>query len=123
MKCVVLVIDNNVFREGLALALKQHAGLEESVQAQTLAEARRLLGNPDRHLDLVIVHLELASAVGFELIKELRMTTPGVPLLVIVPERDAYRRDEVLRAGAEEVLTMAAALQEIVDVAKRLVGE
>ena len=38
------------------------------------------------------------------------------------PEPDAYRRDQALRAGAEEVLTTTASLQEVVDVANRLVG-
>ena len=44
-------------------------------------------------------------------------------MLGMAPEPDAYRREEALRAGAEQVLTMAASLQEIVDVANRLVGE
>ena len=44
-------------------------------------------------------------------------------MLGMAPEPDAYRREEALRTGAEQVLTMAASLQEIVDVANRLVGE
>jgi hypothetical protein len=41
----------------------------------------------------------------------------------MAPEPDAYRREEALRAGAEQVLTMTASLREVVDVANRLVGE
>lgn len=41
----------------------------------------------------------------------------------MAPEPDAYRREEAPRAGAEEVLTMTASLQEVVDAANRLVGE
>src|SRR5918997_1260453 len=44
-------------------------------------------------------------------------------VLGMAPEPDAYRREEALRAGAEQVLTMTASLREVVDVANRLVGE
>jgi DNA-binding NarL/FixJ family response regulator len=78
------------------------------------------LGNSTRKWDFVTVNLEPANADGLELIKELRMTAPDVPVLAITMKRGADRRDRALWAG--EVLTMAAP-EEIVDVAKRTVGE
>jgi DNA-binding NarL/FixJ family response regulator len=123
MKHVMLVDDHNAFRESLALMLKWHSDFKESVQAQSLAEARRVLGNSYRNLDLAIVDLDLANGGDFDLIKELRMTHPDIPVLAITLERDVDRRERALRAGVGEVLTMAASLREIVDVAKRLVSE
>jgi DNA-binding NarL/FixJ family response regulator len=123
MKRVMLVDDHNLFRESLALMLKRHTDFKESVQAHSLAEARRILGNTDRNLDLAIVDLDQANGGSFDLIKELHMTHPDVPVLAITLERDAYRRDRALRAGAAEVLTMDASLKEIVNVAKRLVDQ
>jgi DNA-binding NarL/FixJ family response regulator len=78
------------------------------------------LGNSTRKWDFVTVNLEPANADGLELIKELRMTAPDVPVLAITMKRGPDWRDQVLWAG--EVLTMAAP-EEIVDVAKRTVGE
>ena len=123
MKNVVLVDDHNMFRESLALMLEWHPDFKKCVQVQSLAEARQVLGNRGRNLDLAIVDLDLANGRGFDLIKELRMSHPDVPVLAITCERDSYRRDEALRAGAAEVLTMDATLRELVDGAKRLVGE
>jgi CheY-like chemotaxis protein len=44
-------------------------------------------------------------------------------VLAITLRGDAERRERALRAGAEEVLTMAAAPKEIVEVVKQLVRE
>ena len=60
---------------------------------------------------------------GPQLIRELRTSAPDVPVLAITLRRDAERRERALRAGAGEVLTMATAPKEIVDVTKQLVGE
>jgi DNA-binding NarL/FixJ family response regulator len=121
MKRVMLVDDHNMFRESLALMLERHTDFKECVQAHSFAEACRVLDNSDRNLDLAIVNLDLANGGGFDLIKELRMSHPDVPVLAITHVQDAYRRDQAMWAGAAEVLTMDAALSEIVDVAKRLV--
>jgi DNA-binding NarL/FixJ family response regulator len=123
MMRAMLVDDHNVFRECLALVLERHTEFKECVQARSLAEAREVLGDSHRNLDLTIVDLDLANGGGLDVIKELRVSHPDVPVLAITCERDSYRRDEALRAGAAEVLTMDATLRELVDGAKRLVGE
>jgi DNA-binding NarL/FixJ family response regulator len=123
MKRVLFVDKNKVYRRLLALVLKWNTELKESAEADSLTEARRVLGNSERQPDLAIVNLDAANADGFELVKELRMSAPEVPVLAFTLRRDVERRDRALRAGAEEVLPMAASSKEIVDAAKRLVGE
>ncbi|HEX2108636.1 MAG TPA: response regulator [Rubrobacteraceae bacterium] len=123
MKRVLLVDDHNLFRESLALGLKTNTDLQECIQAKSLAEARRVLDNSDRKLDLAIVDLDLASAGGFELIKELRVSHPDVPVLALTFEPDANSRDRALRAGAAEVLNIAASQRDIVEVARGLASE
>ncbi len=123
MKRVLVVEEDNFFRQSLALVLKWHTAFKESVEANSLAEARRTLANSIHKPDIAVVDLDLASADGFELIEELRTSAPDVAVLAITLRPDAERRERALRAGAGEVLTMAASLREIVDVAKRLVGE
>jgi DNA-binding NarL/FixJ family response regulator len=123
MKRVLLVDKNNVYRQVLALVLKWNTELKESAEADSLTQARRVLGNSNRKPDLAIVNLDAANAEEFELMKELRMTAPDVPVLAITLRQDVDQRDRALRAGAGEVLTMAVSPKEIVDAAKRLVGE
>jgi two-component system, NtrC family, nitrogen regulation response regulator GlnG len=123
MKRVLLFDKNNVYRQVLALVLKWNTELKESAEADSLSQARRILGSSKGKPDLAIINLDAANADGFELMKELRMSAPEVPVLAITLERDVNQRDRALRAGAREVLTMAVSPREIVDAAKRLVGE
>ena len=123
MKRVLLVDNNKVYRQVLALVLKWNTELKESAEADSLTQACRVLGNSDRKPDLAIVNLDTAYAEGFELMKELRMSAPEVPVLAITLGRDVEQRDRALRAGAVEVLTMSVSPKEIVAAAKRLVDE
>ena len=123
MKRVLLVDENEVYRHVLALVLKWNTELKESAEADSLTQARRLLGSSKGKPDLVIVNLGAAKADEFELVKELRMSAPEVPVLAITLGRDVEQRDRALRAGAVEVLTMSVSPKEIVDTAKRLVDE
>ena len=122
-KRVLLVDEDNLFRQILALVLDRSTLLKESVQASSLAATRRVLSNTDRKPDLVIVGLDLTNGGRFELlIGELCMMVPDVPVIGITLKDDAQRREWALGAGADEVLTMAAPPEEIVEVAKRLIG-
>jgi DNA-binding NarL/FixJ family response regulator len=122
MKRVLLVDNNKVYRRLLALVLKWNTELKESAEADSLTQARRVLGNSKGKPDLAIVNLDTANADGFELMKELRMTAPEIPMLAITLRRDVDQRDRALRAEAGEVLPMDVSSKKIVDAAKRLVG-
>jgi DNA-binding NarL/FixJ family response regulator len=58
-----------------------------------------------------------------QLIEELRMSAPDIPVLAITLGRNADKRERALRVGAGEILTMTASPKEIVDVAKQLMDE
>ena len=123
MKWVLFVDDGNLFRQVLALVLKWNTDLKETLEANSLSEARQVLGKSNHKPDLAVVDLDLGKGDGFELISDLRTIAPDVPVLAITLKRDAERRERALRAGAGKVLTMAASPKEIVDAAKQLVEE
>ena len=122
-KRVLLVDEDGLFRQILALVLERSTPLKESVQASSLSATRQLLSNSEQKPDLVIVELDLTNGGSFELlIGEMRVVVPDVPVIGITLKDDAQRREGALRAGAYEVLTMAAPPGEIVGAAKRLIG-
>ena len=122
-KRVLLVEEDDLFRQILALVLERSTLLKESVQASSLTAIRQLLSNADDKPDLAIVDLDLANGGGFELlIGQLRTMVPDVPVIGITLKDDAERREEALRAGADEVLAMTAPPEEIVEAANRLIG-
>ena len=123
MKWALIIDKRNLFRQLLALVLKWNTVLEEIVEVNSLAEARQALANSNRKPDLAIVELDRTDEGGFELIRELRMMVPDVPMVAISMRGAAEQHDGALRAGADDVLTMSAHPKEIVDVVKRLIGE
>jgi DNA-binding NarL/FixJ family response regulator len=123
MKQVLLVNKEKLFRQILALVLKWNTDLKWNIEAGSLVEARWILDNSNPKLDLAIIDADLVSGGGFALIEELRTSDPDVPVLAFTLKRDVERRERALRAGAREVLTMAASPKEIVDAARRLLGE
>jgi DNA-binding NarL/FixJ family response regulator len=122
MKRVLIVDDHDLFRQVLAVVLGQHTDLKESVQAESLTEARRVLGDLGGRIDLAIVDLDMPNGDATELIKELRGAGPDVPVLAFTVGLDSPLGAQALRAGADQVLSTATSGEKIVRAAQLLIG-
>ncbi len=118
MKRVLIVEDHAAFRQALACVLGWHTGLRESVQAGSLAEALELM--PAEPVDAAIVDLCLPDGDGSELISGLRDHAPGVSVLALSQSANLEHHDRALSAGASEVLSKEASIEEILHAARRL---
>jgi len=114
VKRLLLVEDQALLREGLALLLEWGTGLR-SVQAGSLAEAGRILSEAEDKPACVIVDIDVPD--GIELLEQLR----GLPVLAITGDRSVKRSVQALEAGADEVLPMAESAERIVDVVRQLI--
>ena len=128
-KRVLLVEDDVLFREGLALLLEWRAGLR-SVQAGSLEEAGRALGQGAGRdgggaIGAAIVDADLRDGRGIELIERLRGAEPRVPIVALTDGRDSGRCARALRAGAQEAIGMRepGAIEGIVGAVRRLSGD
>lgn len=122
MKRALLVEDHHLFREALAVVLKEETDLKGNVQVGSLAEARRALGRLSGEIDLVIVDLDLPDGDGITLIENIREAETDVPVLALTTDRSLERRALALRAGASEVLSTASSSEEIIGAVKQLVA-
>jgi DNA-binding NarL/FixJ family response regulator len=120
MKRLLLVDDNSLFREALALLLEWNMGLD-SVQAESIAEARLILGDSHDEVGLAIIDVDLPDGDGIELIEELREIETDVPVLALATGR-RLQRTRALQAGAEEVLTVEEPIEELVGTVRRLLA-
>jgi DNA-binding NarL/FixJ family response regulator len=116
VKRLLLVEDQALLREGLALLLEWGTGLR-SVQAGSLAEAGRILSEAEDKPACVIVDIDLPDGDGIELLEQLR----GLPVLALTGDRSVKRFAQALEAGADVVLPMAESAERIVDVVRQLV--
>ena len=119
MKQALLIEDHALFREGLALLLKWHTGVE-SVQAGSLAEGNRVVGDAAGSADVAIINLDLPDGDGCDLIEQLHETKPDVPILALTADGSLAQHARALEAGADEVLTKAVPVEQIIDAVERL---
>jgi DNA-binding response OmpR family regulator len=82
-------------------------------QAESLAEAHRVLRSLAAEPDTAVVDLELPISDGVELIREIHETWPHVPILALTTSGDPERDARAKEAGADEVLTMAASAEKL----------
>jgi DNA-binding response OmpR family regulator len=113
---LLLVEDQTLFREGLALLFEWRTGLS-SVQAGSLAEAQRILSDTKDGPACAIVDLDLPDEDGIDLLEQLR----GLPMLALTNGRSLERHARALEAGADEVLSKAESAERIADVVGRLI--
>ena len=96
-KTVLVVDDHPLMRQGLALLINQQQDMQvcgeaEEVQAAMLAIARL-------HPDIVILDISLSGPDGLELLKSIRATNPGLPVLILSMHDEAIYAERALRAG------------------------
>src|SRR5215218_8151508 len=96
MQRLLLIEDQAVFRECLALLLEWRTGLS-SVQARSLAEAQSILSGTKDKPACVIVDVDLPNGDGIELLEQLR----GLPVLALMTDQSLERHARALEAGAD----------------------
>jgi DNA-binding NarL/FixJ family response regulator len=120
MERILLVEDHRSLRQGLAWLLERDPDLEVAGQVGSLAEARAALNS--QRVDAALVDLTLPDGEGVELVRELRASDPPIPVLVLTISLEAATHEKARRAGANEVLSKAASINEIIGAIKRVAG-
>jgi DNA-binding NarL/FixJ family response regulator len=115
---VLLVEDQTILREALAVALEQEPDIHVVGLVGTIAEARTCLARTPA--DVAVTELDLPDGHGIDLIRDLRGPQPLVQVLILTATADRYELSEAVHAGAAGVLQKSAPLAEIVSAVHRL---
>jgi DNA-binding NarL/FixJ family response regulator len=96
-KKIFVVDDHPMMRDGLAQLIAQENDLVLCGEADDAAQALEQIEKIKP--DLAIVDITLRSSNGLELIKDLQIRLPHVPVLVISMHDESLYAERVLRAG------------------------
>jgi DNA-binding NarL/FixJ family response regulator len=109
---VVLVEDNQVFRQTLELLL----GLRDDVEVVASLDNGRTAGRVVRELDADVVLLDyrLPGMNGLDVTREIRRGSPGVAVVCLTASVSRREIEELYEAGAAACLTKDEDLDEIV---------
>jgi DNA-binding NarL/FixJ family response regulator len=100
---VLIVDDHPMTRAGLAHMINHQPDMMVSGEAESADQALAALevSVPD----LMLVDITLPGKSGLELIKDIKVMHPGLPVLVISMHDESLYADRVLRAGARGYIT------------------
>jgi DNA-binding NarL/FixJ family response regulator len=102
-KRIVVIDDHALIRRGLAAMINNEPDLEVCGEAAShqAALAEITAAQPD----LVTVDLSLGESDGLELVKDLRILYPNLPVLVLSMHDEALYAERAFRAGAHGYIT------------------
>ena len=109
---VVLVEDNDAFREALELML----GMRDEVEVvAALADGAEALDAVlEHHPDVVLVDYRMPGLDGVQVTHALRARLPQVAVVALTASADEGQREELLAAGASACLSKDQELDAIV---------
>jgi DNA-binding NarL/FixJ family response regulator len=94
---VLIVDDHPMMRQGLAQLVNHEPDLAACGEAGTAAQALNFIAA--RKPDLVLADISLPDKNGLELIKDIQVFHPGLPVLVFSMHDESLYAERVLRAG------------------------
>lgn len=119
-KEIFIVDDHPMMREGLAQIISRESDLGVCGEAEDAAEAIEQIIKLKP--SLAIVDITLRSGNGLELIKDLQIRAPSVPVLVISMHDESLYAERVLRAGGRGYIMkqeggkkLMAAIRQVLD--------
>jgi DNA-binding NarL/FixJ family response regulator len=121
-RTILIVDDHPIVRQGLAQLINQEKDLEVCGQAEDAHEAIQTIRELDP--DLVIVDISLRDTSGVDLIKDLKVQYPDLPILTLSMHDEAVYGERALRAGAKGYIMKQEATEKVVTAIRRvLAGE
>jgi DNA-binding NarL/FixJ family response regulator len=115
---IFVVDDHPVVRDGFRSIINEEADLCVCGEA---ADASAALDNiPSASPDLVLLDITLGRGSGLELLKDLVIRHPAIPVFVVSMHDEAVYADRVLRAGARGYLMKAESSQSLLAAIRRV---
>lgn len=109
---VFIVDDHPVVRQGLQLLLRMEPDMEWAGDADNAADA--IKGLAQARPDIAVVDVSLRDSSGIELVKDLRVRFPEVPVLVLSMHDETIYAERVLRAGARGYVMKDEATDKVI---------
>ena len=120
-KTRILVVDDHpIVRQGLAQLIDEEPDLEVCAQAEDAPEAMSLIKKLEP--DFVIVDISLKETSGMELIKDIKVAYPNLPVLALSMHDESLYAERSLRAGARGYVMKSEATVKVVDAIRKIMS-
>jgi DNA-binding NarL/FixJ family response regulator len=114
------VDDHPVVRQGLAQLINQEKDLEVRGYAEDAFGAMQAI--KDVRPDMIIVDLSLKGASGMDLVKDIKIQYPNLPILILSMHDESLYAERALRAGAKGYIMKHEATERVVTAIRRVLA-
>jgi two-component system, NarL family, response regulator DevR len=118
MALILFVEHHSAFRQAASYLIDQEPDLEVVAQGGSVAEGRRRMA--EGGIDAAIVDIPLPDEGAPEMVRDLHEANPSIPVLVMTALEDSALHEEMLRAGADEVLPKEVPFRDFLTAVRRL---
>jgi two-component system invasion response regulator UvrY len=120
-KKILLVDDHPAVTQRIGELLATAVPQAEMVAASSGEQGLALVA--ERSFDLVLLDLRLPGCGGIDVLKELRATRPGLPVIIISSLPESPYATLARRAGARGFVTKSALVQELGHAVRTALGD
>ena len=119
-KRILVVDDHPIVRQGLALLINREPDLLVCGEAEDAMGAMHVLASSKP--DLLIVDLSLNGPDGIDLLKNIRVTHPTLPVLILSMHDELIYAERALRAGANGYIMKQVATEKVLVAVRRILA-
>jgi DNA-binding NarL/FixJ family response regulator len=116
---VLLIDDHPIVRQGLALLISREPDLTVCGEAEGARSGLQAVAN--LHPDIVVLDLSLSGPDGLDVLKEIRMKSGDLPVLILSMHDENIYAERALRAGANGYIMKQEATEKVLVAIRRIV--
>src|ERR1700744_4527662 len=119
-RTVFIVDDHPLLRQGLALLINRESDLAVCGEAEEAQTAMHALSQYQP--DILIVDISLNGPDGLDLLKNIRNSYPGLPVLILSMHDEATYAERALRARANGYIMKQEATEKVLVAVRRILN-
>jgi DNA-binding NarL/FixJ family response regulator len=119
-KAVFVVDDHPLLRQGLALLINREQDLMVCGEAEEAQTAMRAIA--EQKPDILIADISLNGPDGLDLLKNLRMLYPDLPVLILSMHDESIYAERALRARANGYIMKQEATEKVLIAVRRILS-
>jgi DNA-binding NarL/FixJ family response regulator len=118
-KCRVLLVDDHpIVRQGLALLIDREGDLSVCGEADGAHSAFHAIQT--LRPDIVVLDISLSGPDGLDVLKEIRMKTASLPVLILSMHDESIYAERAMRAGANGYIMKQEATEKVLVAIRRI---
>ena len=110
---VLIVDDHPILRQGIAQLIQREEDLEICGEAEDAQAALKLI--EELKPDVAVVDISLRDSSGIDLIKDMKIRCPSVPVLVLSMHNESFYAERCFRAGARGYVTKGEPSAKVIE--------